>query len=62
MHEPQRHPGRAPCLYAEAGRWYADCTDGKRLEIVKLAIGESADRAGGGARAAAPGVEICRWR
>jgi len=39
--QAQRHPGQAPCLYAEAGRWYADCTDGKRLEIVKLAIGES---------------------
>jgi methionyl-tRNA formyltransferase len=37
-----RHPGRAPCLYAEEGRWYADCTDGKRLEIVKLAVGTSA--------------------
>lgn len=40
--QAQRHPGRAPCLYAEAGRWYADCTDGKRLQIVKLAIGERA--------------------
>jgi methionyl-tRNA formyltransferase len=39
--QAQRHPGQAPCLYAEDGRWYADCTDGKRLEIVKLAIGES---------------------
>ena len=34
-----RHPGQAPCLYAEQGRWYADCVDGKRLEIPRLAIG-----------------------
>jgi methionyl-tRNA formyltransferase len=38
---PARHPERAPCLYADAGHWYADCPDGRRLEIVKLAIGES---------------------
>jgi methionyl-tRNA formyltransferase len=37
--QAQRHPGRAPCLYAEEGRWYADCTDGKRLEIARLAVG-----------------------
>jgi methionyl-tRNA formyltransferase len=37
---PARHPASAPCLYAEEGRWYADCTDGKRLQIVRLAIGE----------------------
>jgi methionyl-tRNA formyltransferase len=35
----QRHPGHAPCLYAEEGRWYADCADGKRLEIARLAVG-----------------------
>jgi methionyl-tRNA formyltransferase len=35
----QRHPGQAPCLYAEEGRWYADCADGKRLEIARLAVG-----------------------
>jgi len=34
-----RYPGRAPCLYACEGRWYADCVDGKRLEIVRLAMG-----------------------
>jgi methionyl-tRNA formyltransferase len=34
-----RFPGRAPCLYAMDDRWYADCADGKRLEIVQLAIG-----------------------
>ena len=39
--QAERHPGRAPCLYAEEGRWYVDCADGKRLEIVKLAIGEN---------------------
>jgi methionyl-tRNA formyltransferase len=38
---PVRYPARAPCLYAADGRWYADCADGKRLEIVRLAIGES---------------------
>lgn len=35
---PARHPALAPCLYAEEGRWYADCPDGKRLEILRLAI------------------------
>jgi methionyl-tRNA formyltransferase len=38
---PVRYPARVPCLYAADGRWYADCADGKRLEIVRLAIGES---------------------
>jgi methionyl-tRNA formyltransferase len=36
-----RYPDRAPCLYAADDRWFADCTDGKRLEILKLAIGQS---------------------
>ena len=36
---PLRHPARAPCLYADGGDWYADCTDGRRLKIPKLAIG-----------------------
>jgi methionyl-tRNA formyltransferase len=36
--EPARHGARAPCLYAADGRWYADCVDGRRLEILKLAI------------------------
>ena len=31
-------PSRAPCLYAVEGEWYADCVDGKRLKILKLAI------------------------
>lgn len=34
-----RHPQRAPCLYAEDGAWYADCADGVRLKISKLASG-----------------------
>jgi methionyl-tRNA formyltransferase len=33
---PPRHPNAAPCLYAEAGAWYADCVDGRRLRITKL--------------------------
>jgi methionyl-tRNA formyltransferase len=32
-----RHAQRAPCLYAEGGDWYADCTDGRRLKILRLA-------------------------
>ena len=36
--QPPRHPAQAPCLYAEEGRWYADCSDGKRLEITQLAV------------------------
>jgi methionyl-tRNA formyltransferase len=38
---PARHPLQAPCLYTEEGRWYADCADGARLEIVRLAIGQN---------------------
>jgi methionyl-tRNA formyltransferase len=34
-----RHPQSAPCLYAENGAWYADCADGARLKILKLASG-----------------------
>jgi methionyl-tRNA formyltransferase len=37
---PLRHPERAPCLYAESGDWYADCADGRRLKISKLAAGD----------------------
>ena len=33
-----RHPGEAPCLYAADGEWYADCVDGRRLRIVRLAM------------------------
>jgi methionyl-tRNA formyltransferase len=36
--EPARYAARAPCLYAAGNRWYADCLDGRRLEILKLAI------------------------
>jgi methionyl-tRNA formyltransferase len=36
--QPARYPERAPCLYAAGGSWYADCVDGKRLEILGLAI------------------------
>jgi methionyl-tRNA formyltransferase len=36
---PSRHGGRAPCLYAEEGVWYADCADGRRLRIVRLEMG-----------------------
>jgi methionyl-tRNA formyltransferase len=39
-HEPARYGARAPCLYAADDRWYADCVDGRRLEILKLAIGQ----------------------
>jgi len=33
-----RHAARAPCLYAADGAWYADCVDGRRLEILELAL------------------------
>ena len=36
--QPARYPSRAPCLYAADGEWYADCVDGQRLQIVRLAI------------------------
>ena len=26
----------APCLYAEGGAWYADCADGRRLQVLRL--------------------------
>ena len=35
---PVRYAGRTPCLYAADGEWYADCVDGRRLRIVRLAI------------------------
>ena len=38
--EPARHAARAPCLYAAADRWYIDCIDGKRLQILKLAMAQ----------------------
>ena len=36
--EPARFASKAPCLYAADGEWYADCVDGRRLKIVRLAI------------------------
>jgi methionyl-tRNA formyltransferase len=36
--QPARYLARAPCLYAAGGEWYADCIDGKRLRIVRLAM------------------------
>jgi methionyl-tRNA formyltransferase len=38
--EPARHAAQAPCLYAAADRWYVDCVDGKRLQILKLALAQ----------------------
>jgi len=35
---PARHAASAPCLYAADGAWYADCVDGTRLKILRLAI------------------------
>jgi methionyl-tRNA formyltransferase len=36
--QPLCFADRAPCLYAADGRWYADCIDGRRLQILRLAI------------------------
>jgi methionyl-tRNA formyltransferase len=36
---PVKYPAGAPCLYAEGGEWFADCIDGRRLKILRLAIG-----------------------
>jgi methionyl-tRNA formyltransferase len=36
--QPVRYAGQTPCLYAADGEWYADCVDGRRLRIVRLAI------------------------
>jgi hypothetical protein len=36
--EPARHPAEAPCLYAVDDAWYADCVDGRRLRILRMAI------------------------
>ena len=36
--EPARYLPQAPCLYAADGEWYADCIDGRRLRIVRLAM------------------------
>ncbi len=38
--KPAQHgAGSRPCLYAADGQWYADCSDGRRLKIVRLALG-----------------------
>jgi methionyl-tRNA formyltransferase len=37
--QPARFVSKAPCLYAADGDWYADCVDGRRLKILRLAIG-----------------------
>ena len=36
---PARFAAQAPCLYAADGEWYADCVDGRRLRITRLAMG-----------------------
>jgi methionyl-tRNA formyltransferase len=36
--QPAKYSAEAPCLYDADGGWYADCIDGRRLKIVKLAI------------------------
>jgi methionyl-tRNA formyltransferase len=36
--QPVRYSAQAPCLYAADGEWYADCVDGRRLRIVRLAV------------------------
>jgi methionyl-tRNA formyltransferase len=37
--QPARFLALAPCLYAADGGWYADCADGRRLRITRLALG-----------------------
>jgi methionyl-tRNA formyltransferase len=37
--QPARFAAHAPCLYAADGEWYADCVDGRRLRITRLAMG-----------------------
>ena len=36
---PPLHAGAAPCLYVADDAWYADCVDGRRLKILRLAAG-----------------------
>ncbi len=36
--EPVHHARHLPCLYAEGDVWYADCVDGRRLKILRLAM------------------------
>jgi methionyl-tRNA formyltransferase len=37
--QPARFLAVAPCLYAADGGWFADCADGRRLRITRLALG-----------------------
>jgi methionyl-tRNA formyltransferase len=36
--QPVKYAGSAPCLYAVGGEWFADCVDGRRLRILRLAL------------------------
>ena len=36
--QPAHYAAQAPCLYAAGGEWYADCIDGRRLRILRLAM------------------------
>jgi methionyl-tRNA formyltransferase len=36
--EPVRESSAVPCLYAAHDAWYADCVDGRRLKILRLAM------------------------
>ena len=36
--QPARHVAQAPCLYGADGGWYADCADGRRLQILRLEV------------------------
>jgi methionyl-tRNA formyltransferase len=38
--EPPRHAAKAPCLYAGEHAWFADCVDGRRLRILRLAMND----------------------
>jgi methionyl-tRNA formyltransferase len=51
---PARNPAAAPCLYSAERSWYADCVDGRRLEILRLETPE------GPALASAPPAVLAR--
>jgi methionyl-tRNA formyltransferase len=36
--QPVKYSALAPCLYAADGEWFADCVDGRRLKILRLAF------------------------
>ena len=36
--QPVKFASQAPCLYADSGEWFADCVDGRRLRILRLAL------------------------